>query len=782
MKKWTNNILIVFFSLVVLLSPFNVSINIATTTGENISSQDTVLVVSKSFAQANIVIGEEGAAALKKDAEKPGYWSRVADVFISKMADLTLSVLYSVLYALFVMSSFLVYLSGAIFNLSIFLSISQIKELLPDPAIRLTWTVFRDIANTLFVFLLLYAGIQTIVGNAKSSIQKIITWTIISAIFVNFSLFLTKSLVDVSNIVSLGIYNKIIVDSDIENNKPSTGYTLATTNALSQMMNSSGGGLAGSYVKAFEVTSTLKPLENKEGSANLVKEQYALIIRLAASIFGLLSASALMLASGLMFLARFVFVILLMIGSPLFFIGLAFPQFVKLKDFWQKHLVKNLVFPPVFFILIYISISLITSLNVSIKAIVPSVGAPGDVATFTTITFQMVLASLLSILFLGIPLLLSKMFGDIAGFKAVEKMSQKPFGALRAGRNLGSRIGGIGKRAVGSQLSKRIGGAASAVENHRFIRNNRLVQGNKYGRAFLASTTGKLQTTKIGGGRSYKEDEQKKIKDTKEDDQFTKRQLFEENSKTHAVDAAVKSPAALGLTQGQPGYDQALTDYTEAQTRVRSTQQYVQEMGVDDMKANKKDFEDNKNGITQHLTDKNLSAMEKDDELKDTAKKVHEKRLEKLTGLLKVSPPDKKAVAGEFDKIPEGSLAKLSVGQKLQIAEVAGHKMKGDKLKKISEDLTPELKKEIGDRINTFFQNPNNGEDIKGFKPEDVAKLSKDTLEKDHIIKNLKQNQVKAVLESADDTTLKNKIKSEISNDQTHAAYEYIKFGTGKHV
>ena len=68
------------------------------------------------------------------------------------------------------------------------------------------WRTFRDLANIVFLFILLYAAINIIIGGSTDT-KRIISRTIIVAILVNFSFFLTGLVIDIGNIVALVFYN-----------------------------------------------------------------------------------------------------------------------------------------------------------------------------------------------------------------------------------------------------------------------------------------------------------------------------------------------------------------------------------------------------------------------------------------------------------------------------------------------------------------------------------------------------------------------------------------------
>src|SRR3972149_11518169 len=61
----------------------------------------------------------------------------------------------------------------------------------------------------LFIFVLLYVAIGTILGLSKVNWKKTLVLIVIAALLINFSLFFTKIIVDASNILAWAFYQGI---------------------------------------------------------------------------------------------------------------------------------------------------------------------------------------------------------------------------------------------------------------------------------------------------------------------------------------------------------------------------------------------------------------------------------------------------------------------------------------------------------------------------------------------------------------------------------------------
>lgn len=82
------------------------------------------------------------------------------------------------------------------------------------------WKITRDIANILFIFILLWTGIGTILGLHGVSAKKTIGMTILIALLLNFSLFFARVIIDASNILGGVFYNNIGVNDTANVSNP----------------------------------------------------------------------------------------------------------------------------------------------------------------------------------------------------------------------------------------------------------------------------------------------------------------------------------------------------------------------------------------------------------------------------------------------------------------------------------------------------------------------------------------------------------------------------------
>lgn len=204
------------------------------------------------------------------------------------------------------------------------------------------WTAIRDIINLSFIFLVLYAAINTIIGNSDYGIKKMLSKIIIAAVLINFSLFFTQVMIDVSNVFALTFYNKI-------------------TNNVGVSSSTSVSGISATISHAIGIDSLLTWSQKGATSVNLdalsiIEYSIGSIIFLCITIF-VLGAGALML------IARALTLIFLMMASPIAFISGVLPQAKDVAGKWWKSLTANLMFAPMYMAFIYLVVLMATNLN-----------------------------------------------------------------------------------------------------------------------------------------------------------------------------------------------------------------------------------------------------------------------------------------------------------------------------------------------------------------------------------------------------------------------------------
>lgn len=245
--------------------------------------------------------------------------------FAATMSEIALRIV-----SLFTMIGGLV-LNGAIFHTVV--NVSQNYENLP--AIDEAWRVIRDVANMSFIFVLLYAAINTMIGRAKDT-QQLIVKIIVIAVLINFSLFFTKFVIDISNVLSLTFYDAMVPNALQE------GFT--------------GRGLSDAFMKELEIQKLYS-----NGGANI---SFAGIIMtgVMGSIM-LLIAAFVFFTVGILFVIRYVVLIMVLILSPIAFIAFILPEAQKYQKQWADALIGQAFFAPIYLMLTWVTLKILGGIN-----------------------------------------------------------------------------------------------------------------------------------------------------------------------------------------------------------------------------------------------------------------------------------------------------------------------------------------------------------------------------------------------------------------------------------
>jgi hypothetical protein len=100
-------------------------------------------------------------------------------------------------------------LAGGIFDVAMHFAIFDMGSLFnTGSALNYMWTLFRDVINISFIFILLYIAISMIIGSWGLKAKATLGGVIVSAILINFSMFFTKVLIDGGNLIAVALYNQ----------------------------------------------------------------------------------------------------------------------------------------------------------------------------------------------------------------------------------------------------------------------------------------------------------------------------------------------------------------------------------------------------------------------------------------------------------------------------------------------------------------------------------------------------------------------------------------------
>jgi len=197
------------------------------------------------------------------------------------------------------------------------------------------WKVIRDISNIFFILALLYIAIKTILNLNVSDNKKLISYIVIVALLINFSMFFTQVVIDSTNILAKVFYNNM---SAIDKNGTSasvTGEKAISTGLISKF-------------NPQKIIS--QEVYDKSGGTTLF------IFTTLLAICIVLYTAYVFFVVGILFVSRVVMLWILMIFSPIAFASYTLPfdiPGVGHKEWWGE-LLKNAFLAPIFVFFLYI--------------------------------------------------------------------------------------------------------------------------------------------------------------------------------------------------------------------------------------------------------------------------------------------------------------------------------------------------------------------------------------------------------------------------------------------
>lgn len=363
-------------------------------------------------------------------------------------------------------TGWMLYLAASLFDEVMNLLVLQMGTLIDGSSalgvglgqsINTLWSVVRDIVNLTFIFGLIYVGFRTILG-ADSNTKRLLAYIIIGALLVNFSLFITKLVIDVSNITAVEIYQQMEIGEysrDPAHKDLKISEILLTRMGILQLVTLSN-------VGTTFAESTGKSLGNNDGY---------LVFAIGATIF-ILVAAFVFAAGAILLVIRFGVLLILMVLSPIAFVAAFFPAIGGWSRMWWQTLFSQAIFAPAYLFMLYLTLVVAQGYRGNTQGFAGiftnEAGISGDgfiAAAFFAITIVLMIASLI----------IAKQAGAWGGSRALAIGNM----ARRAGQ------GWVGRKTLGNTAKGALWAYERADER---IANSKVVQGmskNKFGRAAL---------------------------------------------------------------------------------------------------------------------------------------------------------------------------------------------------------------------------------------------------------------------------------------------------------
>ncbi|MFA6227398.1 MAG: hypothetical protein WC631_02900 [Candidatus Paceibacterota bacterium] len=323
-------------------------------------------------------------------------------------------------------------ISAGIFDAAIRFSIINFSEMFSQGSAFVTaWQMLRDIINVSFIFILLYIAITKIIGSFGIKAKTTLMNVVLSAIFINFSMFVAKLIIDIGNILAVVLYNNIVGLKAL---------------GLSELL------MNGLNLQSFFSISVL----SYSGQTHMM---IMLLLQLAMTIITCWAFSYAIY----LFIGRSVMLILLIITSPVAFIGGTIPWLKEKSAEWWSTLISQVLVAPVFLFFMFIVIKMMQVGN-SFQTIK---SATGGFALNTSGYFYY--AIVMGILISGMKIT-KKMSGAIGGI--IDKVIKAVLAIVAIAITGGVAVaaGGVGVAAAGAGRLARLGSAVSSLASGRITK------------------------------------------------------------------------------------------------------------------------------------------------------------------------------------------------------------------------------------------------------------------------------------------------------------------------
>jgi hypothetical protein len=321
-------------------------------------------------------------------------------------------------------------------------NISGESGILNATAIKNIWIMTRDTLNMFFILVLLFAAFCTIFQVEKWNLKKVWLNVLINALLVNFSYTIARFIIDISNVMMYYFFTNMF--------QAQAGGTAGASGIMAAI-----GGASG-------LAKILIPPGTK-----LINQSWAFLIM--GVIFMFIFAITLLVVA-IMFVIRLIALTIIVMFSPIGFVGYIFPSTHKFADDWWSALFKYAFFGPIMAFMMSVSLQMMvafgqtsTSLTSTAMTNVPAGSSDVDSAWLAKVAFFSVPVIILWVA-MGISQKMgiagasavvgnAKAFSKAAGMKfSGANWAKKQWGSYKKERdkrreetdkkNLGSRLGG----------------------------------------------------------------------------------------------------------------------------------------------------------------------------------------------------------------------------------------------------------------------------------------------------------------------------------------------------
>jgi len=351
-----------------------------------------------------------------------------------------------------------------------------------------------------------YVGFKTIL-DAGTDTKKLLASILVGALLVNFSLFVSKLVIDVANITAIEIYQQMgISDSD------ASGTAAQSINIAERFMARMG------ILSLVSVSSVSTKLVAESSGKNISDVDGWLMFVIGAVLI-ILVASFVFAAGAILLAIRFGVLVFLMILSPVAFIASVFPGISGWSSMWWRALFNQALFAPAYLFLLYLTLVVADGYQSQMRGFDKIFSNQQGVfqegfttAAFFSLTIVMMMASLI----------IAKKIGTIGTNFATRSAGKLTAGAgAMLGRQTFGRLGYLGSNSESLKEAASKGGASGWLAR-RTLNLSRGAAAASYDARGISSNI-KLAGQEIDLGKPQKGGYQKRREDiTKKEQEYAK--------------------------------------------------------------------------------------------------------------------------------------------------------------------------------------------------------------------------------------------------------------------
>ena len=306
-----------------------------------------VVILFGLFSRVNacINIGPDGLCldSVPTKTSSGSFWN-----LFNSPTDFILQIVYNFIYYVpFKIASAFLYFSSFILNQGISLSITgetfrslaaSASATAATGAVNVGWGLSRDIVNLFLIFVLLYIAIATILQISGYGAKELLVSLIVIAFLVNFSLVITRLVIDASNVLAVEFYNSLGGDTK--------DVALTFINGLN----------------VNKILDDAKILTDQTAqNENNADQTLKMLLAVSFGTVILAIAGFIFLVAGILFVIRMVVLMILMVFAPLAFGAYVLPSTKKHFSKWLNTLFEQAFFAPAMLFMLWFTATVINS-------------------------------------------------------------------------------------------------------------------------------------------------------------------------------------------------------------------------------------------------------------------------------------------------------------------------------------------------------------------------------------------------------------------------------------